>query len=359
MSRKLLSALFLILSLAAQADDIRWLSTEYDFGTFREAEGKKTGCVRFVNKGKEPTVINRVKPTCGCTVAEYTEGEIAPGDTATVSFTYNPAGRPGRFLKHIKVYTGLDDALTSVTIKGTVIGAPQTLAREYPVDAGALRLSTDTLNMGHITAGASRNEFIHGYNQSSDSVKFAWSALPSCLSLGISSHDVAPGNIFTISFYLNSTKDLELGSNIFPITLSYTTPQGEHVEIPFVVKAYIDPDFSSISPEEMKKAPSANLYPTLAELGTVTEADGHIKLRFNLRNEGKSNLDVRRIYSPQIRLAKCARVPFSLKPGKEKQIEIEVDAGLIPAGLFNIPVEVLTSDPIHPCRTFRIVGTRK
>ena len=97
--------LFCVAFSGYSREGIEWLSTSYDFGTFKEAEGPQTGCVRMVNHGPDETVINRVKSTCGCTVAEYTDGIIAVGDTAEVRFTYDPAGRPGRFSKSIKVYT--------------------------------------------------------------------------------------------------------------------------------------------------------------------------------------------------------------------------------------------------------------
>lgn len=349
-----------LVSSAVYADDIRWLSTEYDFGTFREAEGKRTGFVRFVNVGKEPTVINRVKPTCGCTVADYTQGEIAPGDTATVSFTYNPAGRPGRFLKHVKVYTGVDNMLTSIAIRGTVIGAPQTLAAEYPIEAGALRLSTDSLNMGHIAMGAARNEFIHGYNQSQDTLELSWTDVPRSVSLGVSSRQIAPGDIFTLSVYLNTAEGLELGHNALRFNLlSRGAGEVEPHVIPFVVTIYTDQDFSSVTPEQMKQAPVANLYPTVVELGMVTDKDKKMKVEVSLLNDGKSKLEVRRIYSPQIPLKATTKTPFTIKPGQTKKIEVTVDCSDIPAGLFNIPIEVLTDDPLRPSTRFRIVGTRK
>ncbi len=352
-------ALTLIPSLGL-ADDIKWLSTEYDFGTFREADGKRTGFVRFVNQGNEPTVINRVKPTCGCTVADYTQGEIAPGDTATVSFTYNPAGRPGRFLKHVKVYTGVDNLLTSITIRGTVIGAPQTLAAEYPVVAGALRLSTDTLKMGHVVMGAARNEFIHGYNQNPDTLELTWSDVPRAVSLGVSSRKIAPGDIFTLSVYLNTAEGLEPGFNELKFNLlSKVAGDSEQSCIPFVVTVYTDQDFSAVTPEQMKVAPVANLYPTVVELGTVTDKDKKIKVEVTIANDGKSKLEVRRIYSPQLTLKSATKTPLSLKPGQMKKIEVTVDCSGIPAGLFNIPVEVLTDDPLRPGTRFRLVGIRK
>ena len=355
----LLVSAFFMLGGSLRADELKWLSTDYNFGSFLEADGKRSGSVQFVNVGTEPTIINRVKPTCGCTVAQYTEGEIAPGDTATISFTYNPAGRPGRFIKHIRVYTGADNQLTQVTIRGTVIGAAQTLAKEYPIVAGGLRLSTDTLNMGHITMGSSRNEFIHGYNQSTDTLLISLRNVPSAVSLGISSRKIAPGDIFTLSVYLNTTEGLELGENSLSLDVVSSTPKEGKKEIPFTVKCYVDPDFSSITPEQMKEAPVINLYPSAIEIGTVTEKDKNIKAEVSILNEGKTPLTVKRIYSPQIKLKKVSKTPIIIKPGQTKKIEVTFDATEIPAGLFNIPVEILTDDPIRSSSRFRLIGSRK
>lgn len=342
-----------------RADNIRWLKTEYDFGTFKEVDGKKTGSLQFVNEGSAPTIITRVKPTCGCTVAEYTEGEIAPGDTATVSFTYNPAGRPGRFLKHIRVFTGEDNQMSQITIKGTVIGAPQTLAADYPVEAGGLRLSTDTLNMGHIVKGKARNEFIHGYNQSSDTIILGWKDVPKKISLGVSSMNITPGDLFTMSFYLHATDQLEVGENYLNLTLLAQEAGNKTTEIPFVIKCIIDEDFSNLTPEQMKEAPVANLYPTVVDLETVTEKDKSIKTKVNLTNDGKTPLQVRRIYSPQLALKSSTKAPLTIKPGQTKEIEVEIDGSSIPGGLFNIPVEILCDDPLRSNVSFRLVGTRK
>ena len=79
------------------------------------------GRVRFVNTGGEPVVITGARPGCGCTGVEYPHDPIEPGDTAVISFTYNPAGRPGAFEKSIRVYIG-DNTTERVMIRGTVLG---------------------------------------------------------------------------------------------------------------------------------------------------------------------------------------------------------------------------------------------
>ncbi|MDE7495896.1 MAG: DUF1573 domain-containing protein, partial [Muribaculaceae bacterium] len=65
--RSILSGAMMLLATLPSFAQIEWLSTEYDFGTFPEAGGPRSGEVRFINRGKQPTMINNVRLTCGCT----------------------------------------------------------------------------------------------------------------------------------------------------------------------------------------------------------------------------------------------------------------------------------------------------
>lgn len=132
--------LFAVLSPLIALAQIEWTSKEYDFGSFKEAEGPRTAKLTFVNKGKKPTFINHVRTSCGCTAASFTKKIIEPGETGSVSVTYNPTGRPGRFRKSVRVYTGDDNELTTLKIFGTVIGAPASLEAHFPESIGPMRL---------------------------------------------------------------------------------------------------------------------------------------------------------------------------------------------------------------------------
>lgn len=284
---------FLVISMIAATltalARVEWVSTTYDFGSFREEAGPQSGRVWLINRGQEPTVINRVKSTCGCTVAGFTEGLIEPGDSASVWFTYNPAGRPGRFEKHIKVYTGVDNDLSTITIKGTVIGANSTLAAKYPVEQGGLRLSTDHLAFGKTTAGKSRHEYISGYNQSSDTLRLAWTQPSPSISFGVSSKRVAPGDIFTMGVYFNTREEPQDGPVDYTVKL-YPQAADESVWVPVRITADVEPDTSGMSEQELRDAPSAMVYPTVVELGEVGKKAAQV--RFHINNEGKTELTV-------------------------------------------------------------------
>lgn len=94
--------------------------TDHDFGTIKEAGGKVSCTFVIKNTGTAPLVLTRVSPSCGCTTPEYSTEPIAPGKEGKIVVTFNPAGRPGQFLKTIAVYSnGMDGALI-LRVKGIV-----------------------------------------------------------------------------------------------------------------------------------------------------------------------------------------------------------------------------------------------
>ena len=337
---------------------IEWLETVYDYGSFPGESGPRQGRVRLVNRGPDPTIINRVKPTCGCTVAEFTEGVIAPGDTAFVTFAYNPAGRPGRFEKHIKVYTGENNDLTSITIRGTVIGSSSTLAMTYPVEAGPMRLSSRAMELGKVVYGRARHEYISGYNVSTDTLHLAWSETPRAISLGVSSKTVAPGDLFTLGVYFNTRDEAMEG----PVDYSFRLyPQAfdraEYTEI--TITGDVVPDTSGLSEQELRDAPSAMVYPGVIDLGSISPKDKPIKIAFKVRNEGRSQMQVKRVCIAGSQALKVKQMPTGIAPGKEHEVKAELLPAQLPDGLFALEIQVITNDPLHPSRLVRLTGNKQ
>jgi hypothetical protein len=105
------------------ADNIAFKSESYDFGTIPEGPAAEH-VFTFTNTGKEPIVIERVQPSCGCTAPDWSKEPIAPGKTGMVKATYGTQGRPGHFEKNMTVFTNA--GVRSVSFKGTVEKAPET-----------------------------------------------------------------------------------------------------------------------------------------------------------------------------------------------------------------------------------------
>jgi LysM repeat protein len=80
----------------------------------------------FKNTSAETILITGVKPSCGCTATNYTKTPVKPGETGSVTATYN-AHNPGPFTKTLTVSTNDTEQTKVLYIKGKVI-APDTPA---------------------------------------------------------------------------------------------------------------------------------------------------------------------------------------------------------------------------------------
>lgn len=101
--------MFMVAVLPMFADDkkpsVRFEETSHDFGTIAE-EGGPVSCVfPFVNEGDAPLVIISATAQCGCTKPSFPQKPVAPGKKGEIKVTYNPQGRPGEFIKEVKVKT--------------------------------------------------------------------------------------------------------------------------------------------------------------------------------------------------------------------------------------------------------------
>jgi len=91
----------------------------YDFGQVSEGE-KVNHVFSFTNTGKVPLVINDVKSTCGCTVPDWPEDPIPPGDSGEISVAFNSYGRTGEQSKPITVFANTYPNQTQVILFGYV-----------------------------------------------------------------------------------------------------------------------------------------------------------------------------------------------------------------------------------------------
>ena len=69
-------------------------------------QGEKISVVYyFTNTGDADLKITKLKPTCGCTVVNYNEGTIAPGQSDSINAVFDSKDRPGYNAKGINLET--------------------------------------------------------------------------------------------------------------------------------------------------------------------------------------------------------------------------------------------------------------
>lgn len=87
----------------ANYTNIQWLDTLVNFGTVPRGEKVKI-TFKFKNTGNKPLYLSSVRPSCGCTVADYSKGAVLPGEQGKITGEFDSNhGSPGPIHKSILV----------------------------------------------------------------------------------------------------------------------------------------------------------------------------------------------------------------------------------------------------------------
>ena len=88
---------------------IRFERDTLQLGTIRYGEKRKV-TFRFTNTGQTPLLLRDVRPSCGCTGAEWEKRPVAPGETGEIKITFAPNSL-GHFLKNIDIVCNIDSGI--------------------------------------------------------------------------------------------------------------------------------------------------------------------------------------------------------------------------------------------------------
>ncbi|MCM1518184.1 MAG: DUF1573 domain-containing protein [Pseudoflavonifractor sp.] len=330
---------------------VEWLETEHDFGAFDEDCGKVSCVFKGVNRGDEPLVVLAVRTNCGCTASTVSGTSFAPGDTLCVTATYDAVGRPGRFTKRVYVDTNTDPSRSTLTVKGSVIGAANTVRSRYPVDAGVLKLRTAVVPFGEVKKGKAKMAFIEGYNMSSDSITPSWSTLPGYITMTCAPKVVPPGERLSLSVYYNTAFSDAWGLSTDTISI---IPDHDATPFPVTTTIIVSEDFSRLTPGQMINAPHARISDESLDFGRV-ERGKVVTASFTIENTGKDPLLIRRVTSldPGVTLHVDKT---TVKKGKRATVRVSVDTSKTTGDLLNSRATVITNDPDHPQAVVRLVG---
>jgi Protein of unknown function (DUF1573) len=93
--------------------------TDHNFGEIAKGD-KAVHRFTFTNTGTEPLVIENVKPSCSCTVGDYTKEPVAPGQKGFVE-TSMEAKNVGIFKKNATVTMNTDPKNLILSFSGEVV----------------------------------------------------------------------------------------------------------------------------------------------------------------------------------------------------------------------------------------------
>ncbi len=91
----------------------------HDFGRIIQGE-KVSFSYKFKNVGKSSLLISDAKGSCGCTVADFPQKPIAPGEGGTIDVKFNTDGKKGFQNKTITLIANTQPNTKVLTIKAQI-----------------------------------------------------------------------------------------------------------------------------------------------------------------------------------------------------------------------------------------------
>ena len=95
-----------------------------NFGTVEHGKQMKI-LFHVKNTGAKPLLIADARPSCGCTVADFTKSPIAPGKDGEINASFDSNhGMPGQVRKTITITTNTSPQHTTLIFTGEVMPKP-------------------------------------------------------------------------------------------------------------------------------------------------------------------------------------------------------------------------------------------
>ncbi len=324
---------------------------QHDFGAIKEEAGKVYFRFVFSNTGSQPLVITRVQASCGCTTSDYSKQPIATGKKGFIDVTYDPAHRPGPFVKAITVYSNAITPTTVLNIKGTVTPKPRTIEDDYPQLMGDIRLQNNQFSFMNIKNTETAVNEILVINIGTENVNIGFENIPSYLTIEAIPSVLKPNEKGVLKAVLDATKVNDLGFIVHRMTLllNKQKPQNSLLSVTAIIKE----DFSKLTPLELENSPKIKFENTEHDFKSVKSGQV-VSYEFIFKNEGKSPLVIRKVKTG---CGCTASTPptESVKPGESSNIKVSFNTRNR-SGRQAQYIDVFCNDPQQPEIKLKIGG---
>lgn len=91
----------------------------HDFGTV-ENGSQLEHVFTFTNTGDAPLKVMKAKPSCGCTVPEWSKDAIAPGEKGSMTVKFDARGRAGKQHKNVRLTTNTEKGNEVLAFSATI-----------------------------------------------------------------------------------------------------------------------------------------------------------------------------------------------------------------------------------------------
>jgi hypothetical protein len=348
MNKKFINILALMLftlatfTNAQEKKPIGSFTTEsHDFGKINESDGSVSFKFDFTNVGGEPLVLSNVVASCGCTTPNWPKEPVLPGAKNSITVTYNPQGRPGRFEKTITVSSNADPATQTLRIMGEVIPKTPTTEDIYPQNIDGLRMKVTQIAFNNIAPAEKATQTTEVYNSTAAPMKVAFNEIPKFVTIKITPEVIQPQGKAIIEASYDAAVKNDWGFVFDRIGLVINDkPAANKISI----SANIQEDFSKLTEEQKKNAPKIEVDNINFDFDTIKTGE-KVKHEYVVKNTGKSDLNIRKL-SPSCGCTAVNLKSQVIKPGESTTIMAEFNS-TGKSGSQNKTITLISNDPTN------------
>ncbi len=326
----------------------------HDFGKIKEDGGKVEYEFSFVNTGSSPLIITNVKASCGCTSPTWTEKPVMPGQKGFVKAVFNPVRRPGNFNKSIFVESNSEKGRNILRITGEVLPREKTVADYYPKTMGDLRLETNHMAFVKVYSNQIKTDTLKIVNTSDSKMRIALVNVPDYVKLTPVPEVLKAGEEGYIIGVYDGSKANDWGFVTSRVYIKMNDKYDNKNSL--TISAKIEEDFSQLTEQELLNAPKIIFEEKTFNFGE-TDYGKKVEHTFNFKNEGKRDLNIRKIRST----CGCTTVApekTTIKPGESSSFKVIFNPGSR-TGKQKKSIYVISNDPKKSNERLMIAGNVK
>lgn len=304
-------------------------------------ENPVTAKFELRNKGND-LVIDTVRTSCDCVVADYPKGTIAKGDNFTVEVTFD-ARQLGHFYKEAAIYSNASDKPFYLTMQGVVVDHLTDYTGVYDFTLGKVRADKNNIEFDDVNLGETPMQKIHFINNGSESVTPVVMHLPNYLTATVSPTTVAPGHTGVATITLNSTKLRSYGLTQSSVYLGMYPGDKVSDDKEISISAVLLPEFRNMSETQRRNAPVMKLSTETLDLGSFDgKADKSGTIIIENQGHSRLNISSMQMFTTglKVRLNKSR-----LDPGESAKLKITAYRKQLKNARSKPRVLIITNDP--------------
>lgn len=346
--KRIFTTLYILAAVALTAIAQPRFASNTEMHNFGQVEWKHSATAQYTitNTGDQPLVLTEVEPDCACSVAQWTQTPIQPGEKGTISVTFD-AEALGRFQKSVAIYTNAQPHLVYLKFNGEVVQKITDFTKAHPYLIGQIRIDKNNLDFPDMQHGEQSVMQISVVNLSDRPYEPVLMHLPPYLQMKKAPNVLQKGEKGLITLTLDSEKLTDFGLTQTSVYLARFAGDkvGEENEIP--VSAILLPDFSGMTDAEKANAPVINLSSKDLDMAPMLTKKTKARQDITITNQGRAPLQISKlqVFHPAVGVSLKKSV---LQPGESTRLRVTVEKKNIGKTRRHLRLLMITNDPTQP-----------